>query len=168
MHLHLYLGECINNFGPIYAFGLFSFEIYNTLFKNLDINQKRGFEITMMKRFLKKIYAGNYIQSFEEKFSASTVNFLYSITRSQLWDVNLCHQICCHSRLSCKLSSANSITSVYINIVRTCTTVTIFFVITQIAVLSSRYPLLINSIFLVLTFKSFLMKRKTYQKTFNH
>ncbi|OAD69156.1 hypothetical protein PHYBLDRAFT_149559 [Phycomyces blakesleeanus NRRL 1555(-)] len=51
---------------------------------NLDTNQKGGFEVTMMKRFLEKAYVGNYIQSFEKKFPASTVNFLHSITRSQV------------------------------------------------------------------------------------
>ncbi|OAD78516.1 hypothetical protein PHYBLDRAFT_163625 [Phycomyces blakesleeanus NRRL 1555(-)] len=84
MHLHLHLGKCINDFGPIYAFWLFSFERYNGLLKNLDTNQKGEFEVTMMKRFLEKAYVGNYIRSFEEKFPASTVNFLHSITRSQV------------------------------------------------------------------------------------
>ncbi|OAD68357.1 hypothetical protein PHYBLDRAFT_173355 [Phycomyces blakesleeanus NRRL 1555(-)] len=38
MHLHLYLRETINDFGPVYGYWLFGFERYNGLLKKIDTN----------------------------------------------------------------------------------------------------------------------------------
>ncbi|OAD79051.1 hypothetical protein PHYBLDRAFT_62186 [Phycomyces blakesleeanus NRRL 1555(-)] len=72
MHLHLHLGECVHDFGPIYAFWLFSFERYNG-----------GFESTMMKRFLEITYIGSFIQSFVNHLPQFAIDFLHRISNSQ-------------------------------------------------------------------------------------
>ncbi|OAD78043.1 hypothetical protein PHYBLDRAFT_68452 [Phycomyces blakesleeanus NRRL 1555(-)] len=43
MHLHLHLSKCINDFGPVYAFWLLSFEHYNGLLKNFETDQKEWY-----------------------------------------------------------------------------------------------------------------------------
>lgn len=53
MHLHAHLKECIEDFGPIYNFWLFSFERYNGLLGNYPTN-RRMIEIQMMKRFFRE------------------------------------------------------------------------------------------------------------------
>ncbi|OAD76909.1 hypothetical protein PHYBLDRAFT_165407 [Phycomyces blakesleeanus NRRL 1555(-)] len=83
MHLHLHLGECVHDFGPIYAFWLYSFERYNGLLKNIETNQKGGFESTMMKRFLERTYIGSFIQSFVNHLPQFAIDFLHRISNSQ-------------------------------------------------------------------------------------
>ncbi|OAD79378.1 hypothetical protein PHYBLDRAFT_162452 [Phycomyces blakesleeanus NRRL 1555(-)] len=83
MHLHLHLGKCVNDFGPIYAFWLFSFERYNGLLKNIETNQKGGFESTMIKRFLERTYIGSFIQSFINHLPQLAIDFLHRISNSQ-------------------------------------------------------------------------------------
>ncbi|OAD70992.1 hypothetical protein PHYBLDRAFT_171051 [Phycomyces blakesleeanus NRRL 1555(-)] len=83
MHLHLHLGECVHDFGPIYAFWLFSFKRYNGLLKNIETNQKGGFESMMMKRFLEITYIGNFIQSFVNHLPQFAIDFLHRISNSQ-------------------------------------------------------------------------------------
>ncbi|OAD81215.1 hypothetical protein PHYBLDRAFT_161839 [Phycomyces blakesleeanus NRRL 1555(-)] len=83
MHLHLHLGKCVHDFGPIYAFWLFSFERYNGLLKNIKTNQKGGFESTMMKRFLERTYIGSFIQSFVNHLPQFAIDFLHRISNSQ-------------------------------------------------------------------------------------
>ncbi|OAD78076.1 hypothetical protein PHYBLDRAFT_164953 [Phycomyces blakesleeanus NRRL 1555(-)] len=83
MHLHLHLGECVHDFGPIYAFWLFSFKRYNGLLKNIETNQKGGFESTMMKRFLERTYIGSFIQSFVNHLPQFAIDFLHRISNSQ-------------------------------------------------------------------------------------
>ncbi|KAI7861197.1 hypothetical protein K492DRAFT_116211, partial [Lichtheimia hyalospora FSU 10163] len=53
MHLHGYLKETIEDFGPIYGYWLFSFERYNGMVKNISTNNKDRFELTYMKQFLR-------------------------------------------------------------------------------------------------------------------
>ena len=50
MHLHAHLCECIQDYGPIYSFWLFSFERYNGMLGNFPNNQ-RSIEIQLMRRF---------------------------------------------------------------------------------------------------------------------
>ncbi|OAD78444.1 hypothetical protein PHYBLDRAFT_157553 [Phycomyces blakesleeanus NRRL 1555(-)] len=75
MHLHLHLGKCVHDFGPIYAFWLFSFERYNGLLKNIKTNQKGGFESTMMKRFLERTYIGSFYNLSSTIFPSSQLTF---------------------------------------------------------------------------------------------
>ena len=46
MHLHAHLRECIQDYGPIYSFWLFSFERYNGMLGNFPNNQ-RSIEIQL-------------------------------------------------------------------------------------------------------------------------
>ena len=48
MHLHAHLRECIQDYGPIYSFWLFSFERYNGMLGNFPNNQ-RSIEIQLMR-----------------------------------------------------------------------------------------------------------------------
>lgn len=52
MHLHRHLIECINDFGPMYAFWLFSFERYNGLLGGYPSNNKCP-EPTLCRRFVR-------------------------------------------------------------------------------------------------------------------
>lgn len=64
MHLHCHLKECILDFGPAYAFWLYSFERFNGVMKKVNINYKTGFEITYMKAFVQAVHSEDYVRSF--------------------------------------------------------------------------------------------------------
>lgn len=51
MHLHLHLKECVENYGSIYGFWLFSFEPYNGMLGSHHINYKTV-EIQIMRKFM--------------------------------------------------------------------------------------------------------------------
>ena len=51
MHLHLHLKESLLDYGPIYAFWLFSFERFNGLLGTYSTN-KRNIEIQLMRKFI--------------------------------------------------------------------------------------------------------------------
>ena len=55
MHLHGHLKECIEDFGPVYAFWCFSFERYNGIFGGFQHNNK-AVPVQMMKKFLEEDY----------------------------------------------------------------------------------------------------------------
>ncbi|KAJ8651562.1 hypothetical protein O0I10_012870 [Lichtheimia ornata] len=63
MHLHMHLRETMLDFGPMYAFWLFGFERFNGILKAIDTNGKDGLEITMMRHFLQKHHAGDYLHT---------------------------------------------------------------------------------------------------------
>ena len=50
MHLHTHLIDCILDYGPVYAFWLFSFERYNGIIGDYGTNQ-RSVEIQLMRKF---------------------------------------------------------------------------------------------------------------------
>ena len=50
MHLHCHLRECIEDYGPVNSFWLFSIERYNGLFGRIPTNNK-SIEIQLMHRF---------------------------------------------------------------------------------------------------------------------
>ena len=50
MHLHGHLVDCMNDFGPVYSFWLFSFERYNGLLGSIPSN-KKSIEMQIMNRF---------------------------------------------------------------------------------------------------------------------
>lgn len=51
MHIACHIRECIEDYGPIHGFWLFSFERYNGLLENQPFNN-RSIEIQLMRRFL--------------------------------------------------------------------------------------------------------------------
>ena len=51
MHLHLHLKECVENYGSIYGFWLFSFERYNGILGSYHTNNKTV-EIQIMRKFM--------------------------------------------------------------------------------------------------------------------
>lgn len=51
MHLHLHLKDCIENYGSVYGFWLFSFERYNGLLGSFSTNN-RDIEVQLMRKFL--------------------------------------------------------------------------------------------------------------------
>ena len=50
MHYHMHLSKCIENYGPIQVFWLFSFERYNGILGSYHTNQ-RAIEIQVMRKF---------------------------------------------------------------------------------------------------------------------
>ena len=71
MHLHAHLSECLQNYGPVYSFWLFSFERYNGHLGSLP-NNSRLVEVEIMKRFLRDaaISCANYPSLFQTEFSS--------------------------------------------------------------------------------------------------
>ena len=51
MHFALYLKECIKDFGSVYGFWCFSFERYNRIMGNYQINN-HNIEIQVMRKFV--------------------------------------------------------------------------------------------------------------------
>ena len=51
MHLHTHLVDCVLDYGPVYAFWLFSFERYNGILGDYGTNQ-RAVEIQLMRKFI--------------------------------------------------------------------------------------------------------------------
>ena len=52
MHLHCHLRKCIEDYGPVHSFWLFSFERFNGLFGRIPTNNK-SIEVQLMHRFIK-------------------------------------------------------------------------------------------------------------------
>ena len=50
MHLHTHLVDCVLDYGPVYAFWLFSFERYNGILGEYGTNQQ-AVEIQLMRKF---------------------------------------------------------------------------------------------------------------------
>ena len=58
MHLHLHMKECLEDFGPVYGFWLFSFERYNGILGKTNTN-KRSVEFQIVEHFLREHYHAN-------------------------------------------------------------------------------------------------------------
>lgn len=54
MHLHAHLCKCLNDYGSVYNFWLFSFERYNGILGNYPTN-KRSITSQLMQKFIKEI-----------------------------------------------------------------------------------------------------------------
>ncbi|OAD80866.1 hypothetical protein PHYBLDRAFT_61913 [Phycomyces blakesleeanus NRRL 1555(-)] len=109
MHLHLHLSKCINNFGPVYVFWLFSFECYNGLLKKFETNRKGGFESIMIKQFLEKAYIGSYIRAFSTSFDKFIITFLHRISNSHTGKTALINNVASHNVVCrCAQCSRNS------------------------------------------------------------
>jgi len=52
MHMHTHLSECVLDFGPVYAFWLFSFERYNGIMGGFQTNN-RSIELQLMRKFVR-------------------------------------------------------------------------------------------------------------------
>ena len=52
MHMHLHLADCLQDFGPLHSFWLYSFERYNGLLGKQPTNN-RSIEVQLIKRFLR-------------------------------------------------------------------------------------------------------------------
>lgn len=52
MHMYTHLCECVLDFGPVYAFWLFSFERYNGIMGGFQTNY-RSIELQLMRKFLR-------------------------------------------------------------------------------------------------------------------
>ena len=63
MHLHGHLVDCMNDFGPVYSFWLFSFERYNGLLGSIPSN-KKSIEMQIMSRFCRdnETIGSNYLE----------------------------------------------------------------------------------------------------------
>ncbi|KAG2191165.1 hypothetical protein INT47_006510 [Mucor saturninus] len=81
MHLHMHLRESMLDFGPVYAFWLYSFERYNGKLKNIKTNRRNGFEVTFMKVFLEKGFISNFLQFYSAKLSPPMVEFLQEVAQ---------------------------------------------------------------------------------------
>lgn len=81
MHIHGHLKQCILDFGPIYAFWVFSFERYNGLLGNIDSNKKGSFEITFVKRFLELAHTTDFIEDVAQDLDEADGRFLQEILK---------------------------------------------------------------------------------------
>lgn len=52
MHMHFHLSECLQDYGPLHSFWLYSFERYNGLLGNQPTNN-RSIELQLLQRFLR-------------------------------------------------------------------------------------------------------------------
>ena len=67
MHLHLHLKECVQNYGSIYGFWLFSFESYNGVLGSYHTNNKTV-EIQIMRKFMTSGILGNMQYHLPEEY----------------------------------------------------------------------------------------------------
>lgn len=67
MHLHLHLKECVENYGSIYGFWLFSFERYNGILGSYHTNNK-AIEIQVMRKFVTSGIISNMQHHLPEQY----------------------------------------------------------------------------------------------------
>lgn len=84
MHLHGYLRDVLYDYGPVYAFWLFSFERYNDLLGNIDTNKKMAFEVTFAKCFLEQAQTADYLRSIEHLLTTEQRTFLADLVKDPL------------------------------------------------------------------------------------
>ena len=70
MHLHGYLSDCINDYGSVYGFWLFSYERYNGILQNNSSN-KRDITVQLMQRSIYDCLCYNKAlpKEFQEHFN---------------------------------------------------------------------------------------------------
>ena len=75
MHMHTHLCECVLDFGPIYAFWLFSFERYNGIMGAFPTNN-RSIEIQLTRKFLRdqSAFGVNLPDAFRDEFQPLLVS----------------------------------------------------------------------------------------------
>ena len=52
MHFHLHIKECVENYGSMYGFWLFSFERYDGILGSFHAANNREVDVQLMRRFL--------------------------------------------------------------------------------------------------------------------
>ncbi|KAL1936830.1 hypothetical protein VTP01DRAFT_964 [Rhizomucor pusillus] len=77
-------GETIQDFGPVYAFWIFSFGRFNGLVKNIDTNNKDGLEITFTNKLLENYHvADTFRQVYRQlQLRSSFMNVLTTLIPS--------------------------------------------------------------------------------------
>ena len=70
MHFALHLKECIKDFGSVYGFWCFSFERYNGIMGNYQINN-HSIEIEVMRKF---VTSSNLLKFVSEKSNRSQLD----------------------------------------------------------------------------------------------
>ncbi|OAD65129.1 hypothetical protein PHYBLDRAFT_176406 [Phycomyces blakesleeanus NRRL 1555(-)] len=81
MHLHMHLRESMLNFGPVYAFWLYSFERYNGKLKNIKTNRRNGLEVTIMRVFLEKVFISSFLRAYSTNLSSPLIEFLEGVAQ---------------------------------------------------------------------------------------
>ena len=79
MQLHLHLKECVQNYGSIYAFWLFSFELYNGILGSHHTNNKIV-ELQIMGKFMTSGILANMQYNLPEEYG----NFFLQGCRDQI------------------------------------------------------------------------------------
>lgn len=94
MHLHAHLHKCLNDFGPVYAFWLFSFERENGILGAIPSNN-RFVELQLMRKFLKTLHVvdidceESVIQNFGPDFK-KIVSMIDGKDRGTLAEMQMC------------------------------------------------------------------------------
>ncbi|XP_061190105.1 uncharacterized protein LOC133197961 [Saccostrea echinata] len=97
IHLHAHLDKCLYDFGPVYAFWLFSFERENGILGAFPTNN-RFVELQLMRKFLKTVHVvdidckENIGQDFGPEFER-IVSMIDSKDRGTLAEMNMCQNI---------------------------------------------------------------------------
>ena len=55
MHLHCHIRQCVEDYGPVYNFWLFSYERYNGILEHFPCSN-RSVELQLMQRFIKEFH----------------------------------------------------------------------------------------------------------------
>ena len=79
LHLHRHLKECIEDFGPVYAFWLFSFERLNGILGNYHTNN-HNISLQLMRRYLIDAEYGihNWPIEYKNEFASLLHNYKYN------------------------------------------------------------------------------------------
>ena len=67
MHLHMHIRECVQNYGSIYGFWLFSFERFNGIMGAFNTNG-RGIEVQIMRKFTTSGILSNLLFSLPKQY----------------------------------------------------------------------------------------------------
>ena len=109
MHMHTHLVECIKDYGPVYAFWLFSFERYNGILGNYRTNN-RSVEVQFMQHFMHDVQVDNLNipveclnvqtttmqQLFNKDLSTGTLNDMCSEHSMEYCAVIACSKLSVH------------------------------------------------------------------------
>ena len=97
MHLHAHLHKCVYDFGPVYAFWLFSFERENGILGAIPSNN-RFVELQLMRKFLKTLHVVDVDcdKSILEKFGPDFEKMICMMDgkdRGTLAEMQICHYV---------------------------------------------------------------------------
>ena len=101
IHLHAHLTDCVNDFGPMSSFWLFSFERFNGILGDEPTN-KRSIELQLITRFLKdnshlhllsSIPSANAASAASNMLSHVVLDYMHNIMSTKHLDSASCQQI---------------------------------------------------------------------------